>query len=101
MTSEVDQWFSGKAAEPTLRRVREVILSADPQMTEYLKYGTVQFAYAGDFANFVQHNEKKVSLMFNAARESRAASRIWKGMGRARASCGSLTWRTSTSAPAS
>jgi hypothetical protein len=24
-------------------------------MTEYLKYGTVQFAYDGDFANFVQH----------------------------------------------
>jgi hypothetical protein len=33
-------------------------------MTEYLKYGTVQFAYDGDFANFVQHNQKRVSLMF-------------------------------------
>lgn len=65
MTSEVDKWFSGKPAEPILRRVRDVILKADPRMTEYLKYGTVQFACAGDFANFVQHNEKKVSLMFN------------------------------------
>jgi len=65
MTSEVDQWFSGKPAEPVLRRVREVILKADPRMEEYVKYGTIQFAYAGDFANFVQHNEKKVSLMFN------------------------------------
>jgi hypothetical protein len=65
MPSEVDQWLSGKPAEPILRRVREVILKADPRMTEYLKYGTVQFAYAGDFANFVQHNEKKASLMFN------------------------------------
>jgi hypothetical protein len=34
-------------------------------MTEHLKYGTVQFASAGDFANFVQHNGKTVSLMFN------------------------------------
>lgn len=65
MTSEVDQWLEGKPSEPILRRVREVILRADPRMTEYLKYGTVQFAYAGDFANFVQHNEKKVRLMLN------------------------------------
>ena len=62
---EIDQWLAGKPAEPALRRVREVILRADPRMTEYLKYGTVQFAYEGDFANFVQHNEKRVSLMFN------------------------------------
>ena len=34
-------------------------------MTEYLKYGTVQFAFDGDFANFVQHGKKLVSLMLN------------------------------------
>lgn len=64
-TSEVDNWLAGKPAEAALRRVRDVILHADPRMTEYLKYGTVQFAFDGDFANFVQHNEKKVRLMFN------------------------------------
>jgi len=64
-TSEVDNWLSGKPAEAVLRRVRDVILRADPRMTEYLKYGTVQFAFEGDFANFVQHNEKKVRLMLN------------------------------------
>jgi len=63
--AEVDRWFAGKPAEPALRRVRDVILKADPRMKEYLKYGTVQFAYEGDFANFVQHNHKHVSLMFN------------------------------------
>ena len=63
--SDIDQWFAGKPAEPILRRVREVILKADPRMTEYLKYGTVQFAYDGDFANFVQHGKKTVSLMLN------------------------------------
>jgi len=63
--SEVEEWFNGKPAEPALRRVREAILGADPRMTEYLKYGTVQFAYEGDFANFAQHNEKRVSVMFN------------------------------------
>lgn len=63
--TEVDGWFTGKPAEPALRVVREVILHADPRMTEYVKYGTVQFAYEGDFASFVQHNNKQVSLMFN------------------------------------
>jgi hypothetical protein len=62
---EVEVWFKGKAAEPALRRVREIILEADARLTEYLKYGTVQFGYQGDFANFVQHDKKVVSLMFN------------------------------------
>jgi hypothetical protein len=62
---EVESWFKGKAAEPALRRVREIIMDADPRMTEYLKYGTIQFGYEGDFANFVQHDKKTVSLMFN------------------------------------
>lgn len=64
-SSDIELWLTGKPAEPALRRVREVILGADPRMTEHLKYGTVQFAFEGDFANFVQHNEKQVSLMFN------------------------------------
>jgi hypothetical protein len=62
---EVESWFKGKAAEPALRRVRDIIMQADPRMTEYVKYGTVQFGYEGDFANFVQHGKKTVTLMFN------------------------------------
>jgi len=57
--------MKGKPAEPILRRVRDIILWADDRMTEYLKYGTVQFSCKGDFANFVHHNEKTVTLMFN------------------------------------
>lgn len=48
-----------------LQRVRQVILGADPRMTEHVKYGTVRFAFGGDMANFVQTNKKTVSLMFN------------------------------------
>lgn len=62
---ETEKWFAGKAAEPILRRVREVILRADPRMTEGTKYGTVTFNCGGDFASFVQHDKKTVSLMFN------------------------------------
>jgi hypothetical protein len=61
----VDRWMEGKPAEAMLRRVRDIILWADSRMGEYLKYGTVQFGFNGDFANFVQHDKKTVSLMFN------------------------------------
>ena len=62
---EAEKWFSGKPAEPALRRVRDVILRADGRMAEGTKYGTVMFHCGGDFASFVQHNKKTVSLMFN------------------------------------
>ena len=60
-----EKWFVGKPAEQALRRVRDVILGADPRMSEGTKYGTVMFHCGGDFASFVQHNNKTVSLMFN------------------------------------
>ena len=62
---EAEKWFAGKPAEPILRRVREVILRADARMSEGTKYGTVTFHSGGDFASFVQHDKKTVSLMFN------------------------------------
>ena len=63
---DVDRWLRGKAAEPLLRRLRDVIMWADERMTEYLKYGTVQFACnGGDFATFVRHGDKKAEIMFN------------------------------------
>src|SRR5438105_1356941 len=64
---EVERWFAEKKlpAEATLRRVRETILRADRRMSESVKYGTVAFAYDGDFATFVQVSKKQVSLMFN------------------------------------
>jgi hypothetical protein len=67
MNSEVEAWFADRKppAEPAMRRVCDVILSADPRMTEYVKYGTVQFAFGGDMASFVQTGKRTVSLMFN------------------------------------
>src|SRR6202045_4239799 len=65
---EVERWFAEKKlpTEPTIRRVREIILRADRRMTEFVKYGTLTFGYDGDFATFVQVSDKKqASLMFN------------------------------------
>ena|ERR1700686_2942208 len=65
---DVERWFAEKKlpTEPTIRRVREIILRADRRMTEFVKYGTLTFGYDGDFATFVQvSNKKQVSLMLN------------------------------------
>jgi len=64
---EVDDWFRERnpPAEQAMQRVRDVIHKADPRITEYVKYGSVQFAYDGDMASYVKHGEKTVSLMFN------------------------------------
>ena len=64
---EVERWFAEKKlpAEPIIRQVRETILGADKRMTELIKYGTLTFAYDGDFATFVQLAKKDVSVMFN------------------------------------
>ena len=63
--ADVERWFKANAPsdEAAMRRVREIILAADPRMTEYVKFGTVQFAFEGDFANFVKVNEPGVNLM--------------------------------------
>jgi len=51
-----------------MRRVRDIILGADPRMTEIVQYGTVQFTYKSGLCSFVQLKDKKrINLMFNAA----------------------------------
>ena len=65
---DVERWFAEKKppTEPTIRRVREIILRADRRMTEFVKYGTLTLGFEVDFATFVQvSNKKQVSLMFN------------------------------------
>jgi hypothetical protein len=66
IAAEVEAWLrdTNPSLAPVLRRVTEVILGADPRLTAYLKYGTLQFAYQGDLAAFVQPKGKIVSLMF-------------------------------------
>jgi hypothetical protein len=82
--SEVDDWFAAKSppAKVALQRVREVILGADPRMTEYVKYDTVQFAFGGDMANFVQTAKKTVSLMFHRGGKIEGTFPHMEGTGR-------------------
>jgi hypothetical protein len=65
-TAEVEAWFAARKPpqEPLMRRVREVILAADPRVTESIKWSTPTFAYRG---NIVSFNPAKqfVSLLFH------------------------------------
>ena len=42
LSPEVERWFTQKAppAEQAMRRVLDVLLSADPRLTAYIKYGS-------------------------------------------------------------
>ena len=51
-------------SEP-MRRVREVILGADPRIEERIQYRTPTFSYRGDLAAFVGLDKPVVTLMFN------------------------------------
>jgi hypothetical protein len=51
-----------------MQRVREILLGADPGISEMVQYGTIQFVYVSVLCNFVQVKDaRQVSLMFNAA----------------------------------
>jgi hypothetical protein len=64
---EVESWFTdlNHPQDAALRRIREIILDADPRMTELVQYRTLHFVYEGDLASFVQLKKKPVTLMFN------------------------------------
>jgi hypothetical protein len=82
--NEVDEWFARKKppAEPALQRVREVILGADPRMTEHVKYDQPVFAFGGDMASFVQTGKKSVSLMFHRGGRIEGTFPYMEGTGR-------------------
>ena len=83
--NEVEDWFATRKppAKAALRRVHEVILGADERTSEHVKYGTVQFAFGGDMASFVQTNKKTVSLMFHRGGKIEGSFPHMEGTGRA------------------
>ena len=62
---DVERWFARvrPPSEAALRRVRDVILAADPSMRERVQYGvTFSSTRSGDFAAFVRYREPGVNL---------------------------------------
>ena len=65
--AEVERWFAEKKLpnEKPIRRLREILLAADPRISDYIKYGSLLFGYEGDFVSLVQAQKKNINLMFN------------------------------------
>jgi hypothetical protein len=65
--AEVERWFASKKLpnEKVMRRVRDILLAADPRISDYIKYGSLLIGYEGDLVSFVQVQKKNVNLMFN------------------------------------
>ena len=64
-SAEVERWFASTKppSEAALRRVRDIILAADPSMRERIQYGiTFSSTKSGDFAAFVRYSEPGVYL---------------------------------------
>jgi hypothetical protein len=64
---EVDAWFEDldHPLEAEMLRVREIILGADPRITETIKWKTPTFMYEGNIASFNPRAKAHVSLLFH------------------------------------
>lgn len=63
----VDAWFEtyDNPMKPAVQLVREVILGADPRITESIKWQAPTFEYLGNIASFYPKSRGHVSLMFH------------------------------------
>jgi hypothetical protein len=68
--TEVDAWFAAREhpMSEAMQRARELILSADPRVSESIKWQTPTFAYRGNIVSF-NPAKKMVSLMFHRGAE--------------------------------
>src|SRR3989442_1974616 len=78
----VERWFASTKppSEVVLRRVRDIILGADPSMRERIQYGiTFSSTKSGDFAAFVRYSEPGVNLRLMRGRRLRGRYPHLKG----------------------
>ena len=71
MDPAVDAWFAARRhpQEAVMRAVREVILAADPRITETIKWQAPTFVYRGNIASFYPKAKAHASLMFHRGAE--------------------------------
>src|SRR3989449_2941556 len=73
-SAAVERWFASTRppSEAALRRVRNIILGADPSMRERIQYGiTFSSTKSGDFAAFVRYSAPGVNLRLMRGRRLR------------------------------
>ncbi len=63
----VDAWMASydNPQKAVVARIREIILYADPRITETIKWQTPTFVYRGNLASFQPRSKRFASLMFH------------------------------------
>ncbi len=66
-STEVDAWLEAyeNPMKPVVEKIRDVILSADPRISETIKWQAPTFTYKGNLASFNPRSKKHASLMFH------------------------------------
>jgi hypothetical protein len=64
---QVDAWFEryDNPQKDVVLKVRQIILEADPRISEAIKWQAPTFMYKGNIASFFPRSKKNVSLMFH------------------------------------
>ena len=81
--SAVDAWFDGydNPQKELVQAVRQVLLDADPRVTETIKWKAPTFMYRGNIASFYPRSTKHVALMFHSGASLPDPSGILEGEG--------------------
>lgn len=66
-SKEVDAWFAryDNPMKDVVLRVREIVLGADPRVTECIKWQAPTFVFEGNLASFFPKSKQHASLMFH------------------------------------
>jgi hypothetical protein len=80
----VDAWFDSldHPLKQVMLRVRELILAADPRITETMKWQSPTFMYSGNLASIDPHAKRWVSVLFHRGAEIPGEHPILGGEGR-------------------
>ncbi len=64
---DVDAWFERyeNPMKPVVQRIREIVLEADPRISETIKWQAPTFTYKGNLASFYPKSKQHASLMFH------------------------------------
>ena len=70
-TAEVDAWMEkyDNPMKPVVEAVRQAVLSADPRLSETIKWQAPTFMYQGNLASFFPRAKKHATLMFHTGSE--------------------------------
>jgi hypothetical protein len=84
INSAVDEFLEQKKhpMNAEIQRVREIILAADPKITETIKWSVPTFIYKGNIASYFMNAKNHVSLMFHKGAFINDKSGLLEGEGK-------------------